>query len=272
MNISLMSFLGTVYAANDLMAGMLVLYAEVFGLILFILCAIVLLLETALYMYNGTRKKRATHFTKEQEMLLDMLFLAFPTFAILYILVPTLGFIFNSDFSHIDTYFDVNVVGHQWYWTYEYSSHLCVTPGFYNLNVENATIQIDSFMDTDATINRLLEVTNRLLVPTGHFVGFHITASDVIHSFAIPQLGIKLDAIPGRVAQLTVFVPTDGIFRGQCSELCGAYHGFMPIVLESIPMEQWYDWYCYNVNVNPSALLLSSICSDVIYISYKNTY
>jgi len=253
------SLLGTVYPANDMMAGMLVLYAEVFGLISFVLFAIANILYVCIVMYSGNLKKRVTTFTKEQEMLLDVVFLIFPTLAILYILVPTLGFIFNSDFANIDTFVNINVIGHQWYWTYEYYNNLCVLPGFSNINIETMFLQIDSFMDTEATINRLLEVTNRLVIPVGHFVGLHITAADVIHSFALPQLGVKVDAIPGRIAQATLFVPTSGIFRGQCSELCGAYHGFMPIVLEVIKLEYWYDWYCANLGISPSALLLSDL-------------
>lgn len=263
MNGLLLSALGTVYAANDLMAGMIILYAEVFGLIVFILCAIIFLLESALYLYNGIRKKRATHFTREQELMLDMVFLLFPTLSILYILVPTLGFIFNNDFSSIDTYLDVNVIGHQWYWSYEYSSMLGAVPGFGNMDMDSNVLQIDSFMDTDATINRLLEVTNRLVLPTGYFIGLRITAADVIHSFALPQLGVKVDAIPGRIAQITVFLSSNGIYRGQCSELCGAYHGFMPIVLESLPMAQWYDWYCFNLRVSPSTMLLENMYASI---------
>jgi len=255
----LVSLLGTVYPANDMMAGMLVLYAEVFGLISFVLFAIANILYVCIVMYSGNLKKRVTLFTKEQEMLLDVVFLVFPTLAILYILVPTLGFIFNSDFANIDTFVNINVIGHQWYWTYEYYNNLCVLPGFANINIETMLLQIDSFMDTEATINRLLEVTNRLVIPVGHFVGLHITAADVIHSFALPQLGIKVDAIPGRIAQATLFVPTSGVFRGQCSELCGAYHGFMPIVLEVIKLEYWYDWYCANLGISPSAILLSDL-------------
>jgi len=255
----LLSLLGTVYPANDMMAGMLVLYAEVFGLISFILFAIANILYVCIVIYSGGVKKRITAFPREQEMLLDVFFLIFPTLAILYILVPTLGFIFNSDFANIDTFVNVNVVGHQWYWTYEYYNNLSILPGFSNIYMEISLLQIDSFMDTDATINRLLEVTNRLVIPAGHFVGLHITATDVIHSFALPQLGVKVDAIPGRIAQATVFLPTSGVYRGQCSELCGAYHGFMPIVLEAIKLEYWYDWYCVNLGVTPAMLLLHDV-------------
>lgn len=254
----LLRFLGLVNPANDIMAGVCVLYAELFGVLLFIIFALMAILYVCIVIYNGLSHKRVFIFSRETEMLLDFIFLLFPTFVILYILIPTLGFIFNSDFSNTATLLNINVIGHQWYWTYEYPSNICIVPGW-NIVVE--PLQVDSFMDAEVNLNRLLEVTDRLVVPTGHFIGLHITSSDVIHSFAIPQLGIKVDAIPGRIAQIILYVPTSGIYRGQCSELCGAYHGFMPVVLEAVPLNKWYGWYWASIKVSPFKILLQAIVS-----------
>jgi cytochrome c oxidase subunit 2 len=104
----------------------------------------------------------------------------------------------------------------------------------------------------DSQTNRLLSVDNALVVPVDVPITLSITAFDVIHSFALPQLGIKVDAIPGRVAQALLVVNYTGTYYGQCSELCGVYHGFMPIVLEVVSLESFFDWYTMHLGVNLS--------------------
>ncbi len=88
-------------------------------------------------------------------------------------------------------------------------------------------------------MQRLLEVTYRVAVPISQFIWLNITSADVIHSFTVPQLGIKIDAIHGHLARTTLCVQFVGVYRGECSELCGAYHGFMPIVVEALTMPDW---------------------------------
>jgi len=88
-------------------------------------------------------------------------------------------------------------------------------------------------------VQRLLEVTYRVAVPISQFIWLNITSADVIHSFTVPQLGIKIDAIHGHLARPTLCVQFVGVYRGECSELCGAYHGFMPIVVEALTMPDW---------------------------------
>ena len=114
-------------------------------------------------------------------------------------------------------------IGHQWYWSYEYSDF--------------PYISYDSFMLPTKLLKngefRLLEVDNRLIVPINTEIRLLVTASDVIHAWTIPALRIKADAIPGRLNQLTFTLRRTGVFYGQCSEICGANHSFIPIVLES---------------------------------------
>jgi cytochrome c oxidase subunit 2 len=126
----------------------------------------------------------------------------------------------------------IKVVGYQWYWHYIYP--------------DNDKIEFDSYMISDSALKpgqkRLLEVDNRLVVPENTVIKFLITAGDVIHSFAIPALGLKMDAIPGRLNETWTKVLKKGVYYGQCSELCGVNHGFMPIAIEVVSKEEFKAW------------------------------
>jgi len=89
---------------------------------------------------------------------------------------------------------------------------------------------------------RLLEVDNRVVVPVDTHIRFIVTGQDVIHDFAVPSLGVKIDAIPGRLNQTSVIIQREGVYHGQCSEICGVYHGFMPIVVEAVSLEKYLSW------------------------------
>ena len=126
----------------------------------------------------------------------------------------------------------LKVIGHQWYWIYEYS--------------EFPNISFDSYIIPSSDLNpgdfRLLEVDNRLVLPIKSEIRVLVSSIDVIHSWTVPSLGVKADAIPGRLNQLTINSSRPGIFYGQCSEICGANHSFIPIILEIIPMPQFLLW------------------------------
>ena len=98
----------------------------------------------------------------------------------------------------------------------------------------------DSILDIDAIVNASLEVDNRLIIPTDLGINVTITSTDVIHSWAVPNLGIKIDAVPGRLSTTMLYTYVDCIFYGQCSELCGVLHGFMPICVESVPTDLFF--------------------------------
>lgn len=124
-----------------------------------------------------------------------------------------------------------HVGGHQWYWTYD-----TVTP-------DNKTISFDSYMINEDDLApgalRLLEVDNRLTVPAKIETRLLISADDVLHSWAVPSLGVKLDACAGRLNQVSLNVNQHGAYYGQCSELCGINHSFMPIVVEAVTADQY---------------------------------
>ena len=89
---------------------------------------------------------------------------------------------------------------------------------------------------------RLLDVDNRVVVPVDTHVRFIVTGQDVIHDFAVPALGLKIDAVPGRLNQTSVLIQREGVYYGQCSEICGVYHGFMPIAVEAVSLEKYLSW------------------------------
>ena len=125
----------------------------------------------------------------------------------------------------------VKAIGYQWYWVYSYPEN---------------NISFESFMKPDSELEggelRLLEVDNRVVVPIGKTILLQSTSADVIHSWAVPALGIKVDAVPGRLNEVWFSVKKPGIYYGQCSELCGRLHGFMPIVVEAVTQEEFDAW------------------------------
>jgi len=124
------------------------------------------------------------------------------------------------------------VIGSQWYWNYEYSDY--------------GDIAFESYMLPEDELNvgdlRLLEVDNRVVLPVKTHIRFIITASDVLHCWAMPSLAIKLDACPGRLNQVSTFIKREGTFYGQCSEICGVGHSKMPIVIDAVSLEDYLEW------------------------------
>lgn len=159
---------------------------------------------------------------------------AFPSFKLLYLMDEI-----------IDAGITIKVIGHQWYWTYEFSDYA---------TQDGTTIEFDSYMigtdDLELGDLRLLEVDNKIVVPKNTHVRVIVTSADVIHSWAVPSLGVKMDAIPGRLNQTSFLANREGVYYGQCSEICGVNHAFMPIVVEVTNLKN----YCTYID----ELLISS--------------
>lgn len=155
--------------------------------------------------------------------------IAFPSFKLLYLMDEVTA-----------TQLTIKAIGHQWYWSYEYSDYTTVKDG------GDESISFDSYMvpttDLEPGALRLLEVDNRVVVPVDTHVRFITTSTDVIHSFAVPSLGLKIDSVPGRLNQVSVLIQREGVFYGQCSEICGVWHGFMPIVIQAVSLEKYLLW------------------------------
>nr|ARI50071.1 cytochrome c oxidase subunit 2 [Margarites vorticiferus] len=154
-----------------------------------------------------------------------------PAFILIFLALPSLRLLYLLD-EVGSCALTIKSVGHQWYWSYEYSDFL--------------NIEFDSYMiPSDELVSgqfRLLEVDHRAVVPVNADIRVLVTSADVIHSWAVPSLGVKADAIPGRLNQLSFFTKYPGVFYGQCSEICGANHSFMPIVLEAVEINDFMKW------------------------------
>ena len=164
---------------------------------------------------------------------LEIIWTIFPSFILLLIAVPSLILLYELD-AVAPVSLGVKIIGRQWYWSYSIGNSFPIFKDLITLNLPEFS-NWDSYMVGDETSQlRLLEVDNPLFLPAGIPITLFITASDVIHSWAVPALGIKVDAIPGRLNQVSFTIYDTSIFYGQCSELCGVNHGFMPIQIISL--------------------------------------
>jgi cytochrome c oxidase subunit 2 len=166
---------------------------------------------------------------------LEIVWTVTPSLILLLIAVPSFGLLYSME-EIIDPALTIKVVGHQWYWSYEYSD-------FFD---NESTIAYSSYMVPTEDLNegelRLLTTDASVLIPTGTHVRLLITSEDVLHSWAVPSLGIKVDAIPGRINQASVFLLREGTFYGQCSEICGVNHAFMPITIAGVSSDVFYKF------------------------------
>nr|AIA22495.1 cytochrome c oxidase subunit II [Neopsylla paranoma]AIA22503.1 cytochrome c oxidase subunit II [Neopsylla paranoma]AIA22505.1 cytochrome c oxidase subunit II [Neopsylla paranoma]AIA22509.1 cytochrome c oxidase subunit II [Neopsylla paranoma]AIA22511.1 cytochrome c oxidase subunit II [Neopsylla paranoma] len=166
---------------------------------------------------------------------IEIIWTILPAITLIFIALPSLRLLYLLDDLN-NPLMTLKSIGHQWYWSYEYSD--------FN------SIEFDSYMTPSKELNldsfRLLDVDNRVTLPMNSQIRVLITASDVLHSWTVPSLGIKVDATPGRLNQTNFLINRPGLFFGQCSEICGANHSFMPIVIESVPMNFFLKWINSN--------------------------
>lgn len=201
--------------------------------LLFITTAIVvfvsLLLIYVIFRFNAKRNPIPAKFT--HNIAIEIIWTIIPIIILIIIAVPSFRILKMAEHIPVADV-TVKVVGSQWYWSYSYPDH--------------DHIEFNSNMIQDKDLKpgqiRLLEVDNRVIIPQGSVIKFLITASDVIHSFAVPALGIKTDAVPGRINQTWTKIDKKGVYYGQCSELCGVNHGFMPIAIEVVSKEEFEEW------------------------------
>ena len=195
------------------------------------------LLFSALYYYNEETNKVVQIFSHSS--ILEIIWTIVPALILILIAVPSFALLYSLD-ELIDPRVTVKIIGHQWYWTYEYSDYLFMTQKGKRVG---KLITLDSYMDPFSDLIkgnfRLLDTNWRLVLPSHTHVRLLITASDVIHSWYVPSFGIKVDACPGRLSQASVFIKRRGVFYGQCSEICGVNHGFMPIVVAVVQFKHF---------------------------------
>ena len=205
----------------------------------FLLCVIVtigvavgIVLFEALYIFNIDVHPEPSKFAHAS--ILEIVWTIIPALILLYIAGPSFTLLYALDESS-SRVLVIRIIGHQWYWTYE------IPEGY-----DGEYLSFDSYLvnlnDLGYGKFRLLEVDNRLFLPINTHVSLVITSADVIHSWAVPSFGVKIDATPGRLSHITLYFQRRGTFFGQCSEICGTGHGFMPIVVRVVSTDEWNYW------------------------------
>nr|YP_003457192.1 cytochrome c oxidase subunit II [Astrospartus mediterraneus]CBH40153.1 cytochrome oxidase subunit II [Astrospartus mediterraneus] len=173
-----------------------------------------------------------THWKFTEKQQIELWWTISPSFILTALAIPSINLLYFMDESN-NPDITIKTIGHQWYWSYEIW--------------DNNRTEIDSYMTQLEDINtpglpRLLEVDNRLTLPYNTNIRIITSSTDVIHAWSLPSLGLKMDAVPGRLNQMFININRTGVFYGQCSEICGANHSFMPIVIESVNNETYFSW------------------------------
>nr|YP_009344691.1 cytochrome c oxidase subunit II [Aequidens metae]ALR68926.1 cytochrome c oxidase subunit II [Aequidens metae] len=194
-------------------------------MIVFLISTFVLYIIAIMVISNLTDK-----FTLDSQEI-EIIWTLLPAIILILIALPSLRILYLMDEIN-DPHLTIKAMGHQWYWSYEYTDY--------------EDLSFDSYMvptqDLAPGQFRLLEADHRMVVPVESPIRVLVSAEDVLHSWAVPSLGVKMDAVPGRLNQTAFIASRAGVFYGQCSEICGANHSFMPIVVEAVPLEHFENW------------------------------
>jgi cytochrome c oxidase subunit 1 len=222
--------------ATETMDKIIDLHHDIMMFLIIIVTFVLWILIRIIWHFSSTNLK-TLRFSFQHHTNIERIWTYIPTIILLIIATPSFSLLYSIDELH-DPKVTLKIIGHQWYWSYEYSD--------YAINSIDESIMFDSYMITEDDLVtgalRLLEVDNRVVLPVNTSIRLLITSSDVLHSWAVPSLGVKMDACPGRLNQVSLYINRLGIFYGQCSELCGINHAFMPIVVEGTLKEDYVKW------------------------------
>nr|YP_009995365.1 cytochrome c oxidase subunit II [Ochthebius griotes]QNP09781.1 cytochrome c oxidase subunit 2 [Ochthebius griotes] len=163
--------------------------------------------------------------------MIELIWTILPAITLIFIALPSLNLLYLLDEIN-NPMVSIKSIGHQWYWSYEYTD-------FKNIEFDSYMIPMNEMKMNNF---RLLDVDNRIILPYNAQIRMMVTAADVLHSWTIPSMSVKIDATPGRLNQINFLMNRAGLFFGQCSEICGANHSFMPIVIESISPMFFIKW------------------------------
>lgn len=208
--------------ATEIFEGMIDLYDLICFELIVVLSIVFTLLFSLLFnpMHHSNSQRTFSHSTE-----LEVFWTIVPALLLIVIAYPSFTLLYALDDLTVPE-FTIKIIGHQWYWSYEYNSG-----AFYKFEFDSYMINTSDLIEGQF---RLLEVDNRLCLPIKTHLRLLITSADVLHSWSIPSFGIKVDACPGRLNQASLFIKRPGVYFGQCSEICGINHGFMPIVVVAV--------------------------------------
>jgi cytochrome c oxidase subunit 2 len=227
--------LGSQDAATPMMQGIIDLHHDIFFFLILILVFVLRILLRALWHFHYQKNpipQRIVHGTT-----IEILRTIFPSIIPMFIAIPSFALLYSMDEVVVDPAITIKAIGHQWYRTYEYSDYN--SSDEQSLTFDSYTIPED---DLELGQSRLLEVDNRVVVPANTHLRIIVTSADVPHSWAVPSSGVKCDAVPGRLNQISISVQREGVYYGQCSEICGTNHAFTPIVIEAVSLKDYAVW------------------------------
>ena len=215
--------------ASPVMERIIEFHNQLFVIELLIVVLVMGILITIIFRFNSKANPVPTKTT--DNTLLEVIWTAIPVFILMIIAVPSLKLLYYADTVQ-ESEMTVKITGNQWFWSYSYPDH--------------GDIDFDSVLVPDDELKegqpRLLSVDNPIVLPAETAVRLLFTSADVIHNWAVPSLGVKLDAVPGRINESWVHISAEGDYYGMCSELCGVNHGFMPIHIKSVSKAEFAEW------------------------------
>nr|AAY55987.1 cytochrome c oxidase subunit II [Aphthargelia symphoricarpi] len=190
---------------------------------------IIMIMTTITYMMLFIMNNKFINIKITENQMIEFIWTMTPPIILIFIAMPSLHLLYLMDEIKCPI-LTIKIFGHQWFWSYEYSDF--------------SNIEFESYMINDLNKEnfRLIEVDNKTIIPFKFNIRLLISSDDVIHSWTIPSLAIKIDAIPGRMNQINLFLNRPGMYFGQCSEICGINHSFMPIQIESINLNKFIYW------------------------------
>jgi cytochrome c oxidase subunit II len=196
-----------------------------------VLISVFVLLLLAYVCYRFRASGNATPSRRTHNTLLEIAWTAIPVLILVVIAIPSFKLLYYEDVIP-DAELTVKAIGHQWYWSYEYP--------------DSGDFTFDAYMVADADLQdgqlRLLTTDNAIVLPVDTRIRVLVTATDVLHSWAMPSFGVKIDAVPGRINETWFSINEPGMYYGQCSELCGDFHGFMPIMIKAVTKDEFEAW------------------------------
>ena len=245
--------------ATDLMQEVISLHNGILIVMTVITLFVLFLLFYVSFRFSA--KRNPVPSTTTHNTIIEILWTAIPIVILVVMAIPSFKLLYKQEKS--DSYdMTVKVIGHQWYWEYEYPDHG-------NFYFESYMIEEEDLQKGDL---RLLTVDNPLVIPANKNIQILITAGDVLHSWAMPSMGIKTDAVPGRLNETWINVKEPGTYRGQCSEICGRGHGFMPVVVKVLPENEFMAWVNEaknNYAVNEDIELNETLDNEIIVSKNK---
>jgi cytochrome c oxidase subunit 2 len=232
-------------AATPSMEGIINFNHTLSFVIIFIVVFVGWLLLNTIYFYIDSSNSALSKFTHSNE--LEIIWTSIPAIILLFLATPSFSLLYSMD-EIADPTISLKVIGHQWYWSYEFSDYNFILCGTEN---EGTQLKYDCYMTNFETMPdkqgyfRLLETNKRILLPIKTHIRLLISSADVLHSWTVPSFGVKVDACPGRLNQLNLFIKRTGLFFGQCSEICGVNHAFMPIAVVGVE-QKVYSMFLYE--------------------------